>query len=353
MSIRKHPDSGVWFIDFRTPGGERIRRSAGTTDRKAAQEYHDRVKADLWRQTKLGDAPEKTFEEAAVMFLTENKEQKDFASKARKIAYWRTVFAGRPISSLTSREISANLPTHFVRHGTKERKEISASTHNRYLAALLTMLNRCVEIGWLSHAPKIRKAKEKRVHESFLSAEEARRLINNMSLEWMRDACRLALATGMRADEVLGLEWIDVDLPGQRAWLNASKTKAGKARVVPLNDDAVAVLSMRKGKHQQYVITRDSGKRVLQIDKRALDAACDKAGIKQIRFHDLRHAWASWHAQNGTPLLVLKELGGWNELAMVQKYAHLAPSHLQGHANTVKIWASLDGPISEKKKAAL
>jgi len=228
MSIRKHPESGVWFIDFRTPGGERVRRSSGTADRKAAQEYHDRVKADLWRQVKLGDAPEKTFEEAAVMFLTACKDQKDFASKARKIAYWRTVFAGRALSSLTSREITKNLPTHFVRHGTQERREISASTHNRYISAILTMLNRCVELGWLSHSPKIRKAKEKRVHETFLSPDEARSLINSMTLEWMRDACRLALATGMRSDEVLGLEWTDVDLRKKTAWLHASRTKAGK-----------------------------------------------------------------------------------------------------------------------------
>ena len=174
-----------------------------------------------------------------------------------------------------------------------------------------------------------------------------------MTLEWTRDACRLALATGMRSDEILGLEWTEVDLQNKAVWLRASRTKAGKARTVPLNDDALAVLNLRKNKHPKYVITRTTGKRIWQIDKRTIDSACSKIGIRQIHYHDLRHAWASWHTQNGTPLLVLKELGGWSERSMVQRYAHLAPSHLSEHANTVKIWASLDAPNPEKKKAAM
>jgi hypothetical protein len=54
MSIRKDKNSGVWHLDIRTPGGERIRRSIETKDRKAAQKYHDCLKAELWRRDKLG-----------------------------------------------------------------------------------------------------------------------------------------------------------------------------------------------------------------------------------------------------------------------------------------------------------
>ncbi|HAG52714.1 MAG TPA: hypothetical protein DCL21_02895 [Alphaproteobacteria bacterium] len=57
--------------------------------------------------------------------------------------------------------------------------------------------------------------------------------------------------------------------------------------------------------------------------------------MHDFRWHDLRHTWASWHIQNGTPLMVLKELGGWSSLDMVMKYAHLGQNHLKHYAGNV------------------
>ncbi|MDD5460756.1 MAG: tyrosine-type recombinase/integrase [Methylococcales bacterium] len=54
--------------------------------------------------------------------------------------------------------------------------------------------------------------------------------------------------------------------------------------------------------------------------------------ITDFRWHDLRHTWASWHIQNGTPLHILKELGGWTDLGMVLRYAHLSSQHLEEYA---------------------
>ena len=65
-----------------------------------------------------------------------------------------------------------------------------------------------------------------------------------------------------------------------------------------------------------------------KVWKRALT----HAGIKDFRWHDLRHTWASWHVQNGTPLHDLQELGGWESAEMVRRYAHLTPAHLAKHA---------------------
>ena len=62
-------------------------------------------------------------------------------------------------------------------------------------------------------------------------------------------------------------------------------------------------------------------------------AALERAGISEFRWHDLRHTWASWHVQAGTPLHVLQELGGWECVEMVRKYAHLSSERLAGYVD--------------------
>lgn len=72
----------------------------------------------------------------------------------------------------------------------------------------------------------------------------------------------------------------------------------------------------------------------MQVTTRAWRQAVAQVGLQPgFRFHDLRHTWASWHAQDGTPLNVLQELGGWSSAEMVQRYAHLSVAHLRQYVN--------------------
>lgn len=60
-----------------------------------------------------------------------------------------------------------------------------------------------------------------------------------------------------------------------------------------------------------------------------------RAGITEFRFHDLRHTWASWLVQVGVPLSALQEMGGWESIEMVRRYAHLSPNHLTEYARKI------------------
>lgn len=71
------------------PSHKRVRRSTGTTNKKAAQELHDRLKAELWRLEKLGEEPERSFEEAAIRFLQASEGQRDYNTKIRHVRYWQ------------------------------------------------------------------------------------------------------------------------------------------------------------------------------------------------------------------------------------------------------------------------
>ncbi|MCA1324765.1 site-specific integrase [Herbaspirillum sp. alder98] len=98
-------------------------------------------------------------------------------------------------------------------------------------------------------------------------------------------------------------------------------------QTIPLNEDAMRVLLARHGAHPVYVFTC-RGNKIIQASTAAWYQALERAGIQDFRWHDLRHTWASWHVQSGTPLLALQELGGWESFDMVRRYAHFSQHYL-------------------------
>jgi len=145
---------------------------------------------------------------------------------------------------------------------------------------------------------------------------------------------QFALATGCRAREITGLEWNQVDLERQTAWLD--QTKNGTPRGVLLNNDAVAVLERQVGQHPRYCFTYRGKPIRWELTNTAWHTALRKAGIEDFRFHDLRHTWASWHRQAGTSCDELKDLGGWKSRVMVDRYAKYATEHLTVAASRIE-----------------
>ncbi|MBU1207680.1 MAG: site-specific integrase [Proteobacteria bacterium] len=146
----------------------------------------------------------------------------------------------------------------------------------------------------------------------------------------------VALTTGMRRGEILGLKWDYIRLESRFSILPI--TKNNTSRVVPINDTLYRILAEMPQK-SGYVF--GNGKPITDI-KHSFTSACRKAGITDFRFHDLRHTYASHLAIRGVHIRALQELLGHKTLAMTQRYSHLAPEQLQ---NAVKL---LDGVICEK-----
>jgi integrase len=109
----------------------------------------------------------------------------------------------------------------------------------------------------------------------------------------------------------------------------------------------MAVLCRQIGKHPDRVFTYH-GKPITYVNTRSWRNALIRAGIENFRWHDLRHTWASLLAQQGTPLNVLQELGGWESEQMVRRYAHLSTSQLMQHSESIS--NVLDGTISAQSK---
>lgn len=321
MALYKRKNT--WWIDFTTPRGERVRVSSGTEKREQAQELHDRLKADAWRVQKLGERPVRTWDEAAIKWLEETAHKTTHAEDKAKLRWLFPHLTTRRLDAI-SRELVANL-------GRLKAEESSKATANRYLALIRAILRRAwQEWEWLDRIPKVQLYQEPKRRVRWITPEQARALLDALPPH-QRDLVWFALATGLRQSNVLRLQWRQIDLGRKTAWIHADEAKGRRPIAVPLNADAVAVLERRQGMHADHVFTFD-GNPIKQANTKAWRKALERAGIEDFRWHDLRHTWASWHVQNGTPLYTLQELGAWQSQAMVHRYAHLSSEHLAAHA---------------------
>jgi len=317
----------TWWVRFNAPGGKAIRRSAGTTDRTQAEEFHDRLKAEMWRVHWLGERPRRTWQEAVVRWLRDTDHKADHGKDVAKLR-WLDRHLGRKHLDEIDRDL-------IDRIGQLKRHEASASTANRYLAVIRAILRAARdEWEWVDRAPRVRLYPEPRKRVRWITPEEATQLMAELPSHLAAMAA-FTLATGLRQSNVSYLTWDQVDMARGMAWIHADQAKARKAIAVPLNADALTVLRKRLGRHPKYVFTFGN-KPVARTSTKAWKAACQRAGIVDFRWHDLRHTWASWHAQNGTSLQELMELGGWSTMEMVLRYAHLAGEHLKGAASRIE-----------------
>jgi integrase len=196
----------------------------------------------------------------------------------------------------------------------------------------------------MDRAVAVRLLKEPTLRIRFLTKDQAAALLRELP-EHLRDMATFSLATGLRAANVTGLTWEQVDLARKQAWVHPDQAKARNAIAVPFNAAGTEVVGRQVGKHALHVFTYD-GNPVKQVSTRAWYKALKRAGIEKFRWHDFRHTWASWHVQNGTPLHVLQELGGWETPSMVRRYAHLASEHLAAYAGRVGVVAASDNRSS-------
>lgn len=209
--------------------------------------------------------------------------------------------------------------------------ERKPSTINRYLSLLRAMLNAATVWRWLRFAPKVRQVKDRAKRVRWLTFGEAKRLLAQLPPH-LSDMAAFSLETGLRRGNVTGLTWTQVDLNRRVAWIHADQAKGKRAIPVPLSPTAVSILRNWILQHHEFVFVF-RGRRIKQTNTKAWRLALDRAGIRNFRWHDLRHTWASWHAQNGTPRHILQELGGWSDERMVKNYAHLSVEHLAPHVD--------------------
>ena len=219
----------------------------------------------------------------------------------------------------------------------------SVNCRMRYFLAVLNYGKKDLEL--LDRVPDYDSLPEK-VGGRVLTDRELELLFSELP-PLLSEIAQFGLLTGLRGRNIKRLRWDEVqDYPDGTTDLRiaANATKAGKELVIPISPLAVEILAHRKEKQDnndehdaEYIFTHAKTKQPYAVKSKltgnAWRKACNRAGLEECHFHCLRHTFATRHVEGGTPASVLKELGGWSSMEMVDRYTRLSTSALRQWAS--------------------
>jgi integrase len=249
------------------------------------------------------------------------------------LQWWKSQLGHMLLVDLTPAEI-VDARDRLLRSGTSDGRKITPATVNRYHASLSIALSKAVnEWGWLEDNPlrKVGKLREPKGRDRFLSDDERDALLKackSSSNRYLYTIVVLAISTAARRGELLGLRWRDIDL--KQGIMSLRVTKNGDPRSVPLRNLALELIG-QLGKVRRidsdlvFPSDKDPQKPIEFRDP--WNRAVKQAGLRNFRFHDLRHTAASYLAMSGASAVELAAVLGHRTLQMVKRYAHLSQSH--------------------------
>lgn len=345
---------GIWQCDF-SVAGRRLQRSTYTADRQAAQEWCSALASRTWREIKLGEKPSLKWEEGVEDWFADKKNdgKRDLANDRDKAVILGAKLDGHVMHELhTSPEDSKGVNVNAILDELQRERGWTNSTRNRHRSFIVGVTNHTRAKGYNVPALTIARRREQRKEARALTREEADTFLAALPLHLSRPA-RFSLACGMRQSNVTGLRWfkerygeagkivphVTEDL--RHMVVPASHSKSGKMLRIPLNADARRVLREARGcklhGHKTFAFTYH-GQPIEQPYNTAFIRVARAQGLDGLNWHSFRHTWTTWHLEQGTPMEVVKELGGWSSLHVLQKhYNHIRPAHVERYADNVSL----------------
>jgi len=318
MSVFKR--GKTYFLDIWLTNGERLRRSAQTSDRKAAQELHDQLKAQRWNVEKLQKKRPYSVSEAAKRWLVENKDKRAIRDYRHHLAFWCTRAKGMSLTDISKEWVADQV--RGLR--TYKNEPASADTKRNYVITLRVVMRAALyEWDWIEKLPgfpSFSKNCTERRHQ-IATPEQAKALLNVLPPA-LRAPVAFAFMTGLRKSNVFGLRWDRVNLERSICWVEPINSKNKKLIVCALNSAARQLLSQQPRESQKVFAVKPPCHRDWRHYVR-------RAGLPDgFRFHDIRHTFASWLLMLGTDRKTVQEMGGWKSPAMIERYVHLPDDHL-------------------------
>ena len=312
MSVFRHPKTGHWCCRVQI-GRLRIQRSAGPSATKAdAQALEAAIRRDSI-DGRIGKPQTRSLDAALLRWLeNEALTLRDVAGHTSKARAIRPHCAGKRLDQIV------DAAEEIKRDGQKAK--LSPATINRRLAILRRIANLAHDQwGWLDKplGQRIKLLSGEQSRHVYLTPDQVEHLAECCRDPMVAMAIRLAARTGLRQNEILAADTV---FDGCIV-VTAEQSKTSRPRLVPLPPDLPDLkLPLGISYHTLRTFFEDARK---------------TAGLDHVRFHDLRHTAASWWAQSGANLTVLRDLLGHSTLAMTSRYAHLMTSDLKRAAANV------------------
>jgi len=288
------------------------------------------------RHFKTVEAKKHTFADLADRYIKDvlPKKPKQELRQKMQLEWWKEKMGVYLLADITPALI-VQYRDELANGTTYRHTQRSPATVVRYMAALSHAFTIAVkEWGWLDDSPtrKVTKPSESEGRVRFLDDDERAKLLTackESSNPLLYPCVILALSTGMRQGELMGLKWPDVNL--KDGFLILHKTKNGTRRRVPLAGHGLELL--REHAKVRRLDTQLLFPGIVHADKPlslrgAFETALKVAAITDFKWHDLRHCTASYLAMNGASLAEIAEILGHKTLQMVKRYAHLSDGHV-------------------------
>jgi len=326
--------SGVWWVRYHDESGREHREKIGP--KALAKKVYAKRKTEVTerrffpesigrRDTLLADHIDDVMKRAKGRIRA-------FSDYERYGRYWKEAFPGRTLAQIS--------PGDVERYQAERIKTSAPATVNREVKFLKRVFNIAIADGLIATNPtnRVKLHRENNERVRFLSADEETKLREAMKpADWPLVA--FAIHTGLRQGEQFNLRWDNVDFA--TGMITIPRAKSGKLRRVPMNDTVRAILRELPSRARSELVFPskavelkngetvggESPRDARNFLHRAYAPALKKAKIEGMRWHDLRHTFASRLVMAGVDIRTVQELMGHQSITMTLRYSHLSPAH--------------------------
>ncbi len=336
--VKNNKEKGIWWYDFQI-NNHRYKGSIKTAaNRKQAEQHEAKMRLEVHEGRYGKPSHTTTFEKFVndVYLRWSRQHKRSYQCDVHHAKILCAHFKGKLLREITSADVE-NYKLFRKEQITQRGTQRSGSSVNRERALLSMIFSIAIAHGYCESNPckGIKRFKEDGGRKRVLSRDEEKLLMEMLAVRQpdLRPIAIIALGTGMRRGEIIGLDWKDVDFEKGLIYLHAGKTKSGKARIAPMKSDvraALLELCKEKNEGQIFSVNADS-----VSDRFA--RLCDQLEMPDVTLHTLRHTFDTRLIERNVNPFVVKELMGHATLAQTNHYSHVSIVDLQQAVKTLEV----------------